>query len=66
MEIGKICPFRSSEVVEGSCNSKCQLFLPSRVPEEGKCALAFVPLLKQEIASLTNAIVNISRAMPGR
>jgi len=63
MEVGgTICPFRSTDQVLVNCESTCQLFFPVKSPQEGKCTLAFIPSLKQEIASLTNAIVNISRA----
>lgn len=76
MKVGKICPFRVYQNVQGSCESECQLFIPAKTPNEGRCALSALPLLevlsdklsaiKQTMVSLDHTIVNSVRTITAK
>lgn len=66
MVVKKICPFRTYENLDGKCDSNCQLFIPAKDIQEGKCALSYLPVLNGSITGLTQVIVTVSRSNPMR
>ncbi len=66
MDIKKICPFRTQELMQGACNTDCQLFVIDQTTQEGFCALSALPAIKHAMVRLDYvldrflpAIVNI-------
>jgi len=53
MEIGKNCPFRVSQLMQGQCETNCQLFVPDKQPLEGRCALSFLSFLPEALSPLS-------------
>jgi hypothetical protein len=63
MDILKYCPFRTKELQQGFCSSDCQLFVMAKNPQEGKCALSALPVIKDALVSLDNTLANSARAI---
>jgi hypothetical protein len=66
MEITKICPFRTQELIQGRCVSECQLFISGKTPQEGKCALSLLPAINAGLVAINQTITSIGRTMPTR
>jgi hypothetical protein len=66
MKVGKICPFRVYQNVQGACETECQLFIPGHMLPEGTCALVGLPALKAAIVSLDHTLANVGKTIAAK
>lgn len=56
MKVNKICPFRTAELVQGPCESECQLFVIDQTTQAGSCALSALPGIRDLIKHIDHVI----------